>query len=585
MDNVPADSLVALRVVNSTGEPMIDRDEEIFATPTLELEQSVGLKLFAQQLGLTWKQIFTTSTSELERSYDLASFAQLLGLTGKQLAYLLYKRDITKKYNKFEIEKKNGGIRVIKSPNEQLKFLQRNVTRELNKLRDFKPFVTGFVSKRSVLDNALFHVAKRHVLNIDLEDFFGSINFGRVFGLLSKPPYKIERHVAAAIAKLATHENSLPQGAPTSPVLANLICTKLDSEIARLCRQNKCTYSRYADDITISSQMKNFPLAHLDKDGAGPSSAILSPELISIIKANGFEINVKKTRLYPKEWRQEVTGLVVNEKPNVRRSYIRNIRATLHAIEKFGPDGAQREFEKKFGGKVDLSYRLAGQISFVGQIRGRNDDLYKKLVARFNSAKLSIKLRSNLTPQELAESSVWVLEGDTKDGKDTDQGTAFFIEKFGLVTCQHCIKDSMYIYHSRTAQKRFPVTVEKIDNDLDLAILSIPEELKGIERLKIGSISQLKNQDKIWLMGYPNHEKWKPIRSEAGTFVRSFPTSARQYLEITPKIIGGNSGGPITDQNFAVIGIAQRGVTLDTSIKEAEYVGISVHELSVFSQK
>ena len=535
----------------STADTVIDKDEAILATPN----------------------------SNLMSVYDLSSFAALLGLTGKQLGYLLYKKDITKKYSKFEIKKRNGTLRQIKAPNDQLKFLQRNVAGHLIGLREFKPNVTGFVQGRGLLDNAIFHVGKRYVLNIDIADFFGSINFGRVYKLLTKPPYGIEKHVAAAIAKLATHENSLPQGAPTSPVLANLICAKLDSELGKLCRLNKCTYSRYADDITISSQMKKFPLAHFDKIGGGPSDVILSPELTSTIEKNWFNLNPSKSRLYVKEWRQEVTGLVVNLKPNVKRTYVRNVRATLHAIEKFGLPLAQKNFEEKYGGKVDLSYRLAGQIGFIGQIRGRGDELYKNLVARFNAIGMSVKLRSSPTKKEIAESSVWVLESETNQGLSPNQGSAFFLEGFGLITCKHCINDKMHIYHSQKPNKIYPVKVLKVDVDRDIAILTVPDELVGQPSLLLRKPETISNQDPIWLMGYPNHEKWKPIRSELGTYVRKFPTKSLWYFEITPKVISGNSGGPITDKNFAVIGVAQRGVTLDTSIKEAEYIGISIDEL------
>ena len=496
------------------------------------------------------------------------------------MGYLLYKRDITKKYAVFDIKKKSGGTRQIKAPNEQLKFLQQNVAKQLTQLREFKPYVTGFVQNRNLLDNALFHVGKRFVLNIDLEDFFGSINFGRVYGLLCKPPHNVERQIAAAIAKIATHENSLPQGAPTSPILANLICAKLDAEMARLCRVNKCTYSRYADDITISSQMKKFPLAHFEREEDVPSAVILAPELRSLIEANGFAINSSKSRLYKDDWRQEVTGLVVNTKPNVRRTYIRSIRATLNAIEKYGMPLAQKKFEEDYSGKVDLAYRLAGQISFVGQIRGRSDDLYRSLATRFNAAGMSVKLRTALTSKEKAESSVWVLEGESSSGKDPNQGTAFFLEGYGLVTCHHCLAEVMHIYHSQKPTKKYLVSLIKSDADRDLAVLTLPSELSNIPLLKVGKLGQMTNQDKILLMGYPSHYPWKPIRSEAGAFVRSFPVAAIRYFEITPKVISGNSGGPITDENFAVIGVAKRGVTLNTPITEAEYIGIAIDELT-----
>lgn len=526
--------------------------------------------------------ITATPTFDLLKAHDLGSFAHMLGLTRKQLGYLLYKKDITRNYTSFKILKRNGTERQIKAPNDKLKYLQRNIVGQLSNLREFKPQVTGFVAGRSILDNALFHVDKRFVLNIDLSDFFGSINFGRVYGMLHKPPYNIEKSVAAAIAKAATSDNCLPQGAPTSPILANLICTKLDADLGKLCRLNKCTYSRYADDITISSRMKKFPLAHFESEGEGPSAVVLAPDLIGIVEANGFKINVGKSRLYPREWRQEVTGLVVNERPNVKRTYIRTVRATLHAVEKYGLAAAQGKFEKDFGGKVDLAYRLAGQVSFIGQIRGRNNELYKNLVSRFNKTGMSVKLRTVPTKKELAEMAVWVLESESTAGTNPNQGTAFFLSGYGLITCAHCINDKMVIYHSHSPNIKYKVEVEKIDNDRDIALLTFPKELDTVQNLKMGKVESLNSQDEIWLLGYPNHVPWKPIRSERGSLVRKFPTKSLQYFEITSKVISGNSGGPITDTEFHVVGIARRGITDDTSIREAEYIGISILEIQAF---
>ena len=195
------------------------------------------------------------------------------------------------------------------------------------------------------------HVGQRHILNIDLQNFFPTINYGRVFGVLSKSPHNIAPRVAAAIAKACTLNNELPQGAPTSPVLSNLVCARMDAELSRFAAANKCVYSRYADDMTFSTNRQFMPLASLGIDAEGQPRAQLVKALRDIIESNGFVINDKKTRLTSRARRQIVTGLVVNKRVNVRRSSIREVRAMLFAWEKFGLGAATKHFNEKYYGK------------------------------------------------------------------------------------------------------------------------------------------------------------------------------------------------------------------------------------------
>src|SRR5450756_2614284 len=126
---------------------------------------------------------------DLTKAYDLASLAAILDCSAKQLGYYVYKRELTTQYKHFKIKKKSGGHRTIRAPATNLKIIQRSIVRELSRLVRFKPCVTGFVKGRDIKRNALIHVGQRHVLNIDLQDFFGTINYGRVYGLLTKKPH------------------------------------------------------------------------------------------------------------------------------------------------------------------------------------------------------------------------------------------------------------------------------------------------------------------------------------------------------------------------------------------------------------
>src|SRR5690606_12917628 len=148
--------------------------------------------------------------------------------------------------------------------------------------------------------------------------------------------YRLNDEVATILAQICCHNGILPQGAPTSPIISNMICVRLDAKLQQLAKEHQCTYSRYADDITFSTNRSSFPsaLAYLSDIG----QIEIGNELSIIIEENGFQINPKKTRLQSKHQRQEVTGLTVNRYPNVQRRYIKQIRGILHAWKKYGLD-------------------------------------------------------------------------------------------------------------------------------------------------------------------------------------------------------------------------------------------------------
>jgi RNA-directed DNA polymerase len=511
---------------------------------------------------------------DLTEADNLASLAVVLNCSAKKLGYYIYKIPISAQYKQFTIPKKRGGTRTISAPASNLKIIQRNLARELSKLRDFKPSVNGFVSGRNIKRNATSHVAQRYLLNIDLEDFFGSINFGRVYGLLSKPPYSINKQVAAAIAKACTLNNVLPQGAPSSPVITNLICAKMDSELVRLANALGCRYSRYADDLTFSTTRRTMPLATNQMGEDGSIICELNPTLRAIVEANGFRINEDKTRLRHRETRQEVTGLIVNRRINVKRSMVRQVRAMLHAWRKFGLAKAQEDFEKEYDGRSNFESSVRGKIEFIGQIRERPDVVFKKLAVQYNKLSATDKIRTVLTPEEVAKQATWVIESDTDV-----QGTAFFVEKYGLVTCAHCIGANPYIYHPADPAKKITVKVMNVDSHRDLAVLDVPSELKTLVPIPFYKGAALKDGTEVILFGYPNHYLARPVRIEQGKLIRTFPKSAVMYLEITPKIIGGNSGGPLLNNSYELIGLAVLGLSGSITLTAAEFFAVSATEL------
>lgn len=186
----------------------------------------------------------------------------------------------------------------------------------------------GFERSRSIMTNASLHKRRRYVLNLDLEDFFPTINFGRVRGFFIKDRnFALREKVATVIAQIACHDNELPQGSPCSPVISNLVGHLLDTRLARFAKIHKCTFSRYADDITFSTNRKDFPAEIAFPVPGAKAEWQLGTELIQKIEHSGFKINNKKTRMQLRGSRQVTTGLLVNDKVNIRPEYYRMARS------------------------------------------------------------------------------------------------------------------------------------------------------------------------------------------------------------------------------------------------------------------
>lgn len=319
--------------------------------------------------------------SSLKTKRDVAS---LLNIEYKHLVYYIYHYPYKSRYRSFQIPKKTGGFREISAPIGQIKLIQRRLCEAILKNYKAKPSVYGFVKEKSIIKNAQHHVGKRYVFNADLKDFFPSINFGRVRGMFMSPPYSLNREVATFLAQICCHNNALPAGAPTSPIISNIICRSLDNQLQELAKENRCSYTRYVDDITFSTTLRSFPQSVAQINEAGQVE--VGSRLNQIVLANGFQFNSKKVRLQAKNKRQEVTGLTVNKKPNITRKFSNQIRAIIHAIEKHGLEAAEREFLAKHTKKHRnpkspapfLLRVLKGKIDFLGMVRGKFDPLYLK---------------------------------------------------------------------------------------------------------------------------------------------------------------------------------------------------------------
>lgn len=331
-------------------------------------------------------------TDDLNRFLQIKTLqdvADILEISAINLKFILYILPNEKRYTEYTIVQKNSKTRKISSPDFRLKQLQRKLLYFLTLCHKPKKNIYGFIQGRSIKHNAANHTRKKHLLNIDIQDFFPSINFGRVRGLFLKDPFNFPESIATILAQLCCHNGRLPQGAPTSPIISNLICYKLDNQLNKLARETKVTYTRYADDLTFSSNLRVFPKEISEIiDG----ELKLNPFFVNIIRKNGFEVNSQKTRYSHNFNRQEVTGLIVNELPNVKRKYVRQIRAMIHAWSKYGYKASNNEFIKKyyFNNSVSKTNRntfkkvLKGKIEFLKQIKGPQDKVYINLLTRAN---------------------------------------------------------------------------------------------------------------------------------------------------------------------------------------------------------
>lgn len=303
-------------------------------------------------------------------------FAKFIGVKLQTLTYLLYIKKIDNCYNTLEIPKKNGDTRTICVPNKNLKKVQKKLYNKLSTYYDEIKTQNNFTSKishgfeknRSIVTNAEVHKNKRYVVNLDLLVFFPSINFGRVRSYFIKNNYfEINDDIATILAQLTCYKGTLPQGASTSPLIANMICNIMDIRILKIAKKYRLDYTRYADDLTFSTNNKYF-LNDYDK---------FLEDIKNIIHRSGFELNSKKTRLLFSNSRQEVTGLVVNKKISVPKEYYKNTRAMAHSLYKNGYFLIDDE--------VGTIEQLEGRFSFKNQINLYNIDNKKKNMWHLNS--------------------------------------------------------------------------------------------------------------------------------------------------------------------------------------------------------
>ena len=279
-------------------------------------------------------------------------------------------------------------FRTVFSPQGKLSIILKAINEILNTLYIPEKYVSGFVRHRSIVDNAYLHIGQEFLLNVDLKDFFDSIKYDRIVENLTRQPYNFTSSVAHAITLLTCVASpkdktiSLAQGSPIAPIISNIVFEQIDRNIYNYCCTRYVKYSRYADDLTFSCNRDI-----LYKEGTFFQS------ITNILTSNHFFLNNEKSRLRNRSQRQEVTGILVNVKPNVSREYIKEIRDLLFIWKKYGIADAYRSFYKHHKiqlriQKKDTPYLinfLRGKINYLGLVRGYSDSYYTRFTQLFNS--------------------------------------------------------------------------------------------------------------------------------------------------------------------------------------------------------
>ena len=334
--------------------------------------------------------------------------AFVLGYSEKQLNHILFSNSTSNAYYNFTIPKKTGGQRQILAPNLKLKELQTALATLLSHCYDVldterllksgikdhsvRSFSSHGFRRKLVVENlpreirfgiysnAKNHTNKRYVLNIDIENFFESITFARIVGYFMKNEnFLLPYPVAILIAQISTYrppsgaQGYLPQGSPLSPIISNLIGSILDAKILNLAKSYRLDYSRYADDITLSTNAMDFPL---DIAYMSNGAWVVGSKLEKVIKTSKFDVNHKKTRLYYKSNRQEVTSLTVNKKVNVNKYYYRNTRSMVHQYCKTGAFFCSSKHRKDMH---NSAHSLSSVLGFIYEIKTREDELNQEI--------------------------------------------------------------------------------------------------------------------------------------------------------------------------------------------------------------
>lgn len=307
-----------------------------------------------------WKYCTQEQVRETLRGFDL-----LRGVKIREEKYFscLYavSNHTEQHYRSVEIPKKGGGTRKLLAPDYLLGRIQKNILHHVLAELPVSAYAKAYQPHTSILDNARPHAGARQILKLDMKGFFDHISYFLVYRY-AFPAIYYPPAVRTILANLCCYQDMLPQGAPTSPAVSNLVMKPFDEYMGNWCRKRQIQYTRYCDDMTFSGEF---------------DSREVKKKVRGFLASYGLELNEKKTRVQKKCQRQTVTGIVVNERPRVSRAYRRKLRAEIYYCRKYGVEShLQRCVET--GGVATLQtderacmqylQGLLGKINYVLQV-------------------------------------------------------------------------------------------------------------------------------------------------------------------------------------------------------------------------
>ncbi|WP_279151331.1 retron St85 family RNA-directed DNA polymerase [Photobacterium iliopiscarium] len=262
------------------------------------------------------QNIYRLKNIGLPAMTSLNDFANEIRLSSGKISYLSSKAE--SHYKTYYIPKVSGKVRLIAQPSRELKAIQAWILRNILDKLSVSSCSKGFELGTSILDNAIPHIGSNFILTIDLKDFFPNVAASKVYGVFNSIGYNKE--LSTLLTNLCTYDGGLPQGAPTSPKLANLVCAKLDARIQGYAGSRGIVYTRYADDMTFSANTI--------------TKIIKTKQFIgTIISDEGFKINNNKTVVCGTKRQKKITGLILSENNvGIGRMKYREIRVKIHHL-------------------------------------------------------------------------------------------------------------------------------------------------------------------------------------------------------------------------------------------------------------
>lgn len=311
-----------------------------------------------------WKYLTLDKYNEILLSFNLVNTSNI-----KEVNKILYNisNNIDANYEEIIIRKKNRGLRFLNAPSKTLKSIQKRILKNVLEEKKTSNYTYAYIKGCSIIDNAKLHVNKSKIVKLDIKDFFNNVNFNMVYNTCFNETL-YSKKLGMLLTNLCIYNNSLPQGAPTSGYISNIVLRNFDEKIGLFCKNNDIEYTRYSDDMTFSGDFNTGELIKLVNE---------------LLYEQGFSLNKKKIVVVNKKTRQQVTGIIVNEKLSIRKSYKKKIRQEIYYINKFGLKSHLIKRKIKLEEKEYLN-KLLGKINFVLQVEKNNLEFkkYKSYVTR-----------------------------------------------------------------------------------------------------------------------------------------------------------------------------------------------------------